>query len=838
MHSVYRWTMRVLVAALLLLALLLLSVWGLLRASLPQLDGTVIAAAGGPDGAAVTLQRDALGVVTVIAATVEDAARGLGFAHAQDRYFQMDLSRRLAAGELAELVGPAALQQDRSARIFGFRALARQVLAAATPAERYAIAAYTRGVNAGLESLASRPWEYWLLAVRPQPWRDEDSVLVIYAMWWQLQYNDLARERGRLEVAARLAELAAARPDGDAQGVQDVLHFIYARGTEWDAPNFATRAAAAASGEPQPPALPSPERLDLRSLPVASQAPVASRAGFSASGATSSLLAELLGVDLQADLHALAGSNNWAVGGAFTASGAALIANDMHLGLRVPPVWYHARIRVPGIGLDLNGVTLPGTMGVVAGSNGHIAWGFTNSYGDWSDIAVVSCDVARNTYDTDAGPREFLRHAETIRVKGQRDDPLEVRQSALGVLYYADEARRRCLLVRWLAMEPEATNLHMLAFDEAQSVEAAILLAPQVGIPHQNLVVGDERGHIAWSLIGRVPQQQTGPSTAPPFAWRDATSQPHIVDPEAGRLWSANARVVDGDAERVIGNDEAVIGAGYDLGARAGQIRDDLLALQQPARPLDMLGIQLDDRALFLERWRTLLMGILDEDALRNMPRRGELRRLVEHWDARADADSVGYRLVRAFHLQTERATFEMFVRALGLDPADVPEPPQFEGALWALVTGQPPHLLARDQASWRAFLLSQVDATLATLRESCVQLDRCAWGGQNRLGIRHPLSTALGPLKRFLDMPALPMPGDHNMPRVQGAAFGASERFAVSPGHENEGYLELPGGQSGHPLSPYFRAGFDAWVRGTPAPFLPGTPAHTLLLAKSPNHE
>lgn len=831
----------VLLGVLALAVALLLLGWVMMRSSLPQLDGKAAVAGALLGDLAGRIERDARGVVTVTAPTMQAAAFALGFAHAQDRFFQMDLARRLAAGELSALVGERAAEQDQRARIFEFRRLSRQVLAAATPEERAAIAAYARGVNAGLASLTSRPWEYWLLRERPQAWRDEDSVLVIYTMWWQLQYADIDRERGRLAVAARLRELAASKPDSDGHGVQDVMHFLYPRGTEWDAPDFPTLAAAAAAGAATPPELPAPESIDLRNLPAAAPSgratPLSARSGGTA-GMRPSLLLALLGVELGPEAMQLPGSNNWAVAGARSASGAALIANDMHLGLRMPPIWYQARIRVTGEDLDLVGVTLPGAAALVAGSNGHIAWGFTNSYGDWSDLSPVSCDLARNSYDTDAGPREFTRTRETIAVKGGADLPIELRSSPLGVLYSADAGAHQCLLVRWLASDPAATNLHLLALNRAVNVEQALQLAPQIGIPQQNLVVGDRAGHIAWSLIGRVPQQPEGPSAPDPLSWRDAAAQPHILDPQLGLLWSANARVVDGDDERVIGNDEAESGASYGLGARAAQIRDDLLALRKPATPADMLRIQLDDRALFLGRWRTLLMGVLDEDALRNNPQRAELRRLAEHWNARASADSVGYRLVRTFHWQTERAAFRMIVTALGLNPDEVPRPPQFEGALWRLVTEQPQHLLAADQVSWRAFLLAQVDASIASLRESCGQLERCNWGAQNRLAIRHPLSESIGVLAGLLDLPATPMPGDQDMPRVQGPSFGASERFAVSPGHESEAYLELPGGQSGHPLSPFYRSGFAAWRDGAAQPLLPGPTQHTLLLETSSSNE
>jgi penicillin amidase len=139
--------------------------------------------------------------------------------------------------------------------------------------------------------------------------------------------------------------------------------------------------------------------------------------------------------------------------------------------------------------------------------------------------------------------------------------------------------------------------------------------------------------------------------------------------------------------------------------------------------------------------------------------------------------------------------------------------------------------MLAPSYDSWRQFLLAQLDATLAQLSAGCRNLARCTWGARKPVRIRHPLSQALPLLATFLDMPGMELPGDHNMPRVQDGPIGASERFAVSPGHEDQGYIHIPGGQSGHPLSPYYRAGFMDWARGHPLPFLPGASQHRLTL-------
>jgi penicillin amidase len=290
--------------------------------------------------------------------------------------------------------------------------------------------------------------------------------------------------------------------------------------------------------------------------------------------------------------------------------------------------------------------------------------------------------------------------------------------------------------------------------------------------------------------------------------------------------------VVDGPLEQALGDDEVDVGAdGYDIGARARQIRDDLLGLTHPAAESDMLDIQLDSRALFVARWRDLLLSLVDEDAMRQAPRRREFRGLVSHWKAEAAPDSVGYRLVRAYRGNVLDTLWRGFtVGLLGEKPV-VRRPAQFEAAGWRLVSERPAAIVPPGEKDWREFLLRRLDDTLAKLAQECATLASCSYGASDPVRVRHPLSRAVPALSRLLDMPTMELPGDHHMPRVQDGAFGASERFAVSPGRESEGYLELPGGTSGHPLSPFYRSGFADWAAGRPAPFLPGPAAHKLSL-------
>jgi penicillin amidase len=784
-----RWTLIVIVAVT---TLVFGSAWLALRASLPELEGKLPAAGL---VAAATIERDARGVPVITAANRADLAYALGFAHGQDRFFQMDLSRRFAAGELSELFGAVALAQDKRARRFNLRAVARQIYASATAEDRAIGESYAKGVNAGLESLGARPFEYLVLRGEPRAWAPEDTALVVHSMWWQLQYATLTAE-----IERRRFERAAAQKFGADAGA--LVHFLYPGHTRWDTPNYGDGPCAEPACQNAVGEAVTPLPKNLKFAPPD---------------------AKSLGERLSP------GSNSWAVAGRHSASGAALIANDMHLDLGVPIVWYPTRLVIPGEGaaaLDITGVSLPGTPAIAAGSNGHVAWGFTNSYGDFADVRWVDC--ARADWR--------VRHEE-IRVKGAEAAHVEYRDSEFGTRldgddFAADEKSGRCLEAAWLVTRPEATNLNLLGMERARSIDDVLALAPSVGVPGQNLVVGDAQGRIAWVLLGRVARE-TGPDRYfGPVTWRDASDHPHLVDPPIGRLWTANQRVVGGALEVVVGDDEVDVGAGgYDLGARARQIRDGLLQLPRLAKPADMHAIQVDDRALFLATWREALLNTLDAKAVEGNAKRAEFRRLVESWDAHAGADSVGYRLVRTWRVTVFRTLWRSaVVEVAGADFAGRPTS-LFEGAVWRLITEQPGDIAPPVGADWRAFLLDRVDAAIGVLEGECGALSGCTHGSRRPVEVRHPLSRAIPGLRWLLDMPTYELAGDNHLPRVQDGSFGASERFAVSPGHEAEGYLELPGGPSGHPLSPYYRSGYDEWAQGRATPFLPGPAAHRLVL-------
>jgi len=788
--------MKLLATVILVVTVCIVSVTYLaVRSSLPILDGTVsVAGLTAP----VVIQRDALGVPTVRGTNRLDVARATGFLHGQDRFFQMDLLRRVAAGELSGLVGKNAIELDKGRRQHRLRATARNVVANLSAVEQELIAAYTEGVNAGLQALRAAPFEYMLLRARTQPWRPEDTLLVNFAMYFQLNDSDASRD-----------DTYAILHDGLPGPLRD---FVLNEGTTWDAP-------LVGDALPVPP-VPGPGvcnlRTDLTRHYVQGQIPR----------------------DLSVTEDSVAGSNGWAVSGDRSSTGKAILANDMHLELSVPNIWYRMRLIVENPTdandrLDVTGVTLPGTPAVIAGSNGSVAWGFTNSRGDWSDLVSLELDPDDpDAYLTPDGYRPFDIYTEEIDVRRSPTVLVDIRATIWGPV--VDENSQSGLrALHWLAHEPEASNLRIIEFERARDVHEAIRIAHTVGAPPQNIMLADSAGNIAWTIMGRIPLR-VGYDPRLPSSWSDGQTgwrgwlasddYPVVVNPDAGALWTANARVVQGAELELIGT------GGYSLGARASQIRDGLLQ-QDLATLEDMLAIQLDDRALLHEPWRALLLHVLDSRAVMTNPRRADLRDEVTRWDGRADPETAGYRLVREFRQQIGDELMSALVSGCGdfEELVTLRRRNQSEGPIWRLVTEQPAHLLPRFYTTWQDFFVAAADRTIASCGDG--PLADCTWGEINRVEITHPLADAIPFLSRWLTVHSGPLPGADHTPRVQRRNQGASERFAVSPGDEAKGYFHMPGGQSGHPLSAFYRAGHEAWVRGEPQPFLPGDATHTLTL-------
>ncbi|WP_422462526.1 MULTISPECIES: penicillin acylase family protein [unclassified Endozoicomonas] len=776
--------------------LIILTAFVLLRQSLPMLEGEVEAPFL---NAAVTIERDAQGVPLISGSDRMDVAFATGYLHAQERFFQMDLNRRNSAGELSELVGDLALDHDKRQRKHRFRKVAQQAVEIMSAEHQALLNAYTDGVNHGLKDLGQKPFEYLLLGVEPELWQNEDSFLSIFSM-----YMDLNDDEVKLDNLKGFLSRVT---------VPAVIDFLSPLKTRWDSPMQ--------PGELPDVPTPGAELVDLRSKET-------------------ELYANLGGTTLE---DSLIGSNNWAVSGELTDHGGAIIQDDMHLSHRVPTIWYRASLSYPHPDqpedrVRITGVTLPGTPFIVVGSNTHIAWGFTNTAGDWVDL--VELDIDDGQYMTNDGPKPLERWTETIHIKDQ--EPVVVDYSGTHWGPVVDSAYDDTqYALRWTAHRPQATNVNLVSLEVARNAEQGMAIANRSGIPPQNFTVGDREGNIGWTVAGQIPNRSVIDSTYP-LPWQQADDNwggwlpdvhyPRVYNPADQRVWTANARIVSGADYDKMGN------GGYALGPRQIQIRDALMALER-ADEQALLEIALDHRALYMDNWRRLLLDTLTEDVMAGNLSRQTFYRYVNNWSGKAATDDVGYRLVREYKDALKLKIMSSLGRYfLSLSPEakeDVEDGfmqklNHESEMIWRLLEERPLHWLSPQYENWDELLIETVDQVVSDLG-GVDQLGNATWGQRNTADIRHPLSGAIPVFGRLLEMPAVPLSGDVWMPRAQRADQGVSERLVVSPGREDEAIFHMPGGQSGHPLSPFFSAGYMDWVEGKASPFLPGDAKYTLTL-------
>ena len=771
--------------------LLALAVYGILSLSLPQLDGKVHSRTIKD---AVHVHRDQLGIPTIQGENRVDVAFATGYLHAQDRFFQMDLNRRNSAGELSALFGEIALKHDKKVRMHQFRDVARKVVENLDDEGRQLLQAYTDGVNKGLKELSTRPFEYWLLKQKPQPWQPEDAFLAVFSM-----YLDLSDEMAAMDQAKGFLAGVAGK---------SVTEFLSPPQTRWDAPLIEDYGV-----EPQ---IPGPDVINLRDTSVSDYA---------------ALSGELKPVSA-------IGSNNFAVAGRFSETGAAIVEDDMHLGLRVPTVWYRAQLiyRDDGIQRKVNGLTLPGTPFVVVGSNGSVAWAFTNSFGDWHDRVNIEL-TEDGLYKTAAGPRAFEEREHTIVVKGQEPVTHKTRYTIWGPVSES-KFDGSLQVLRWTAHNPEATNSNLYLLEKAGDMYEAINVANISGIPPQNFTVGDSKGNVGWSIAGRIPNR-SGVDSTYPLTWEQAEQNwqgwlsvddyPMVLNPAHGRIWTANSRVASGANYSKLGN------GGYAPGPRTLQIRNALNG-KEAFQEEDLLNIALDDTALYMSSWRTMALKAIEADQAKKESRE-EFARLVNNWSGRAVPDDVGYRLVREFQdmakLKVLKHLGRYFLRKGGVNNADVNDGwlqdlNREESAVLRLLEQQPENWLPPVYDTWDALVLESVDEVINDLG-GANQLSERTWGERNIAKINHPLSGALPVVGEWLNMPAVALAGDIWTPRAQKTGVGVSERMIVSPGYEERGIMHISGGQSGHPLSSFYQAGFEDWLDGKPSAFLPGKTRYTL---------
>ena len=492
--------------ALALLALLL-AVGSCSWFALPSYDGAEEVA--GLD-ATVEIVRDAHAIPHIYASSPRDAAFAMGYVHAQDRLWQLEMQRRIGQARLAEVVGEPAIEPDKFLRTLGIYRVAERNFEMLAPEAQAIYEAYAKGVNAYLETRSGLlPPEFILLGHEPEPWRPADSLVWLKMMAWDLGDNfkdELLRARlaGTLD-RAQLQDLWAQHPDDPAPGP-------HGRALAFDGAGIDFDALAAA--------LPLPRASGL-------------------------------------------GSNAWVLSGEHTESGKPLLANDPHLRLEVPSVWYLAHIQTPEF--EVVGSTLPGLPFPLLGQTRNLAWGFTNTGPDVQDLFIERIDPddpAR--YLAPEGSLPFEVRSETIEVSGGDPIELQVRETRHGpvVSDLLEESEAfleagHVLAFSWTALdEDDRSGQALVRATGAKDWQEFVAALSDLAVPQQTIVFADSDGNIGYLAPGRVPIRASGQGHLPAPGWTGDhdwvdrvpfDALPGDYNPASGRIVNANNRMVSHD---------------------------------------------------------------------------------------------------------------------------------------------------------------------------------------------------------------------------------------------------------------------------------------------------
>ena len=759
MLPLVRVLLRIAAGLLVFLCLSALAGYVYLRQSLPKTEGEIPLAG---INSAVEVLRDRHGIPHIYGASLEDAHFALGFVHAQDRLWQMEMNRRIGSGRLAEILGPAALDADRFMRTLGLRRVAEENLKHYDAETRRLLDAYAAGVNAFLAAKPVLPPEFWILNATPEPWTAVDSIVWTKVMAWDLGGNwrsEVLRMRlSRTMPLQRIHEFLAPYP-GDAY----------------------------------------PRMRDLRSL----YGEVEKK--LTPNGVFSSL-----------DPDAVPGSNSWVVSGERSASGKPLLANDPHLGLSAPPLWYFAHLHAPG--MDVIGATLPGVPGIIIGRNDRIAWGLTNTGADVQDLYLERLD------------QQFARSEETVKVKGAADERVTVRRSRHGpvisdVSRSALDATPRgfALSMAWTALaEDDLTMQAALKLPRARNWDEFLDAARTLHAPTQSASYADVDGNIGFIAAGRVPVRKAGNDLhglAPAPGWDERydwtgfvpfEALPRAFNPANGTIVLANHKVVPPKYPYEISYEWA---APY----RARRI-DELLAQTGKHDAASFRRLQNDVVSLAV---RELLPHFIAAN-----PDHEVMRKLAA-WDGSMSPEREEPLLMTAWWREFAR---QLYADDLGAD----------FGPNWGaravfinnVLSGQPhwcDNQRTPQRESCNYLLIDSLENALEELKRRYG--DDLNWGRAHFAWHRHRPFTQQDWLAGTFDI-RVPSGGDAYTVNAGamdfnagGAPFanrhGASLRQIADLADPQASMFIHSGGQSGNPLSAHYRNFTDAWARGEYVPMM-----------------
>jgi penicillin G amidase len=794
--------------ALLWLALAVsIALWIYSRRVLPTVNGSITLP--GPK-AEILIERDADGIPTIKAQSREDALFGLGYVHAQDRLWQLEVHRRIGAGRLAEAFGESAVETDRFLRALGVRRVAAEQWAKVGAEAKAAVNAYAAGINAFVQNeLSARPPEFMLTGVQPEPWQPEDSMAWATMMAWDLGGNwsaELLRLRLSLKLPVdRINEILPPYPGEKPLATADYAALF--RGLKLNV------------GTGQQALLAAPE-----------------------SGVE--------GV----------GSNNWVVHGSHTESGKPLLANDPHLKLSAPALWYLARLEAPG--LKVAGATLPGLPGVVLGQNEHIAWGFTNTAPDVQDLYLERINPDNpDEYQTPDGWAKFGAVSETIKVRGGADVTLVARSTrhgpvisdaggpAVDGIVGPSKKPAYVLALRWTALDLDSGTLDAaVAFNHAGSVAEFVAAAGKHLAPMQNMVVADDQGHIGMVAAGRVPVRKPendlkglvpAPGWDARYDWAgvlEPTWTPRELDPPRGFIATANQRIHGPEYPHFITSEWA---------APYRQQRIEQLLAARPKHTLESLrAIQSDVMSLGTLRLMPFLLK-----AQSPHPLAAAAQKELAGFDGTMAADKAAPLIAWAWARQLTLGVFRDEVGAAQYDRVVI-GPRSFREGLEAVLERRDNWWCDDKTTPGQETCDDQVNAAFTRALDELQALQggdvsTWQWGKTHQARSEHRPFSRVKPLARYFEL-RTPVGGDTytvNVSRVTLRAdpttgehyldeHGPSLRALYDVGDPARSRFMQSTGQSGIVFSPLYSAFVDRWreVKDVPV-WASGEPKHVLKL-------
>jgi penicillin G amidase len=773
--------------------------WWYVYRPLPQMDGT--ASLPGLQSE-VIVERDRWGVPHIRAASVEDLAEAQGYVMAQDRLWQMDLYRRAGRGQLSEILGPKTIAIDKNFRTLGFSRAAERDVTLLSAEERKVYEAYARGVNKFIEQhWKNLPLEFALLNYKPGPWQPSDTLCITAYMYRTLT-DTWERELDRAKVTERVGADRAKDLFAEDAAMD---HFVVG---DPDVPNDGSqRTATDPDDEDDDDDMQPDTVLKAKAGGFGGDTIVESPADLAS--ALSQPVQEFMG-ESQSEIRQGLGSNNWVVSGAHTATGKPLLANDTHLELMIPSIWYQVHLSAPG--WNVEGFTLPGAPMVIIGHNERIAWGFTNNGADVQDLYVETFNPASaDEYRVNGGWTKAEIDDETIHVKGQADEHLRILVTRHGPVVRREGDKGYAL--RWTATEPGGLANSFGWLGKARNWKEFRELMKRVWGPAQNVVYADIEGNIGYIMGARVPVRKKGHGEVPvpgdtnDYEWTGYIpfdQLPQALNPESGLIATANARVVGPNYKPYLTD------RWYDP-YRTARIYD-LLHDRHDLRTEDMLKVQTDTYSfphVFLaDQLSASVRTVKPQD-----PRALKLIEGLKDWNGIADANSPEVSFLEA----TRRVAINLLV-----EPFLGKETNLYEWRstvfLQKILTDRPAKWLPMAYKSYDEMLAAAADRAVSKLTEQSKSehVEDWAWSRFNSLEMFHPIARE-GALKGILSITDKPLSGTDFSVRRATKHEGPAMRFVANLANWDESILLVPAGQSGQLGSGHYSDQFSYWYEGKP---------------------